>query len=199
MSTNTATLAAAETDSPSAWVGCLGCYNDGSLFGKWVDGLVAADLVAAGLATIETVCDYTTERCVRCFCDEFHVFDHENFGPFLEGECDPGEAQEAAKAIVAFNEAIKNSSVPKEALFAFADNHHLKVANFAEWIEDAEDRYEGQWETTTAFAEDYAHDNGIFTGSNDTVIYYFNYADYYFGELRHEISYLDGGYVFRDN
>jgi hypothetical protein len=111
MSTNTATLAAAETDSPRAWVGCLGCYNDGSLIGKWVVGLVAADLVAAGLATIETVCGYTTARCIRCFCDEFHVFDYENFGPFLEGECDPWEAQEAAEAIVAFNEAIKNSSV----------------------------------------------------------------------------------------
>jgi antirestriction protein len=199
MNADTPTLAAVETDSPSVWVGCLGCYNNGSLFGEWVDGLVATDLVAAGIAVIKTIVGYTAARCVRCFSDEFHVFDHENFGPFLDGECSPWQAQQAAEAMVAFNEAAVNSNVPKGALLAFAANEDLKAQDFAEWIEDAQDRYEGQWESTTAFAEDYTATLGLLDGVSETVAHYFNYADFYCGELRYEISYLDGGYVFRDN
>jgi hypothetical protein len=46
---NAATESTSTTDTVRAWVGCLGCYNNGNLVGEWIDGTECADLVEAGL------------------------------------------------------------------------------------------------------------------------------------------------------
>jgi len=78
-----------DTDTPSAWVGCLGCYNSGALVGKWIPGSECNDLEAAGLTN-------SAGACIKCGADEFWVMDHENFGSVLSGECSPMEAYDAA-------------------------------------------------------------------------------------------------------
>lgn len=74
---------------PSAWVGCLGCYNSGRLIGKWIPGNECDDLAAAGLTS-------ASGNCLLCGADEFWVMDHENFIGIIEGECSPMEAYAAA-------------------------------------------------------------------------------------------------------
>ncbi len=71
-------------DEPAIWVGCLSCYNNGRLNGKWITAERAANErepgsleTLGGLATVETVGDYTARRCVVCFGDEFDVMDHQ--------------------------------------------------------------------------------------------------------------------------
>src|SRR4051812_37984795 len=49
----------ATTDTPRAWVGCLGCYNNGDLNGKWADG-TETDPVEIGLAVLGP------EECSAC-------------------------------------------------------------------------------------------------------------------------------------
>lgn len=78
-----------DTDTPSAWVGCLGCYNSGALVGKWLPGNECDNLEAAGLTN-------SSGACVKCGADEFYVLDHENYGGVLSGECSPIEAYNAA-------------------------------------------------------------------------------------------------------
>ena len=137
------------TDQASAWIGCLGCYNNGSLFGKWVPGIEAADLEAAGLAKVETVGEYTAPRCVRCFGDEFAVLDHENYYGFIEGECGVTEAQEAAE------------------LIASIEAQGIDIAAAAAWISytgqawdrsSFEDSFQGEHDSFQEFAEELARD-----------------------------------------
>jgi antirestriction protein len=205
MSTNTAPYEAAMTATPHAWVGCRGCNRNGSqTWGCWVDGpCVAADLVAAGVAYIEAVSiaevgNITAARCLVCDSSEFNVFTFEHYRPFLAGEYSPEKAQEMALSIAAFNGAIDKSVVPRAALLAFADNENLNRMDFAEWLEDAQDRYLGQWATTTDFAKDYADEAGLFGGVSEIITSYFDFDRYYFGDLRHEVDYLEGGFVFRN-
>jgi hypothetical protein len=67
-----------DTDTPRAWIGCLGCYNAGRLIGKWIDGIDCDDLESAGLTD-------SAGRCNRCGADEFLALDHENFLGLLDG------------------------------------------------------------------------------------------------------------------
>jgi len=92
-------------DAFAVWVGCLGCYNNGQLNGVWVDARDAADLEALGLAKIETVGDYTAPRCVRCFADEFWVFDTDTSIKAFQQEMSPTEAAELARGLDAAIEA----------------------------------------------------------------------------------------------
>ena len=74
---------------PRAWVGCLACYNSGSLVGKWANGTEWDDREAAGLTN-------NAGACLKCGSDEFLVMDHENFDGMISGECSPMEAYDAA-------------------------------------------------------------------------------------------------------
>lgn len=62
-------------DEPAIWLGCLSCYNNGRLNGKWITAEQATEPEAAetlnGLATLETINGYTATRCRKCFGDEF--------------------------------------------------------------------------------------------------------------------------------
>lgn len=92
-------------DAFAVWVGCLGCYNNGSLNGRWVDARNANDLEALGLAKIETVGDYTAPRCSCCFADEFWVFDTDTNIEAFQKEMSPCEAAKLAEELDAAIEA----------------------------------------------------------------------------------------------
>lgn len=68
-------------DEPAIWLGCLSCYNNGRLNGKWITAEMAAEPEAPetlnGLAEQVQVNDYTASRCRKCFGDEFDVMDHQ--------------------------------------------------------------------------------------------------------------------------
>lgn len=136
--------------APRAWVGCWGCYNSGALIGKWLEGELIGDPIAAGLATLETVGDYTAPRCVRCFGDEFGVFDHQNMLGLVRGECSPSEAADAAETVADIEAAGHNL----EAAAAYIEDR-------GEWdASDFEDAYVGEFDTMEEFAQDYADQTG---------------------------------------
>lgn len=130
---------------PKAWVGCLGCYNEGRLTGKWLDGDVAADLQAAGL----TGPDYTPQagRCVKCGAEEFWVMDHEGYGGLLTGECNPVTAQNLAETLATVEED------QQAAFAAYAANLSLQPWQVtAETVEEFTDCYQGEWDSEKDFA-----------------------------------------------
>ena len=162
------------TTTPQAWVGCLGCYNNGSLVGKWLDGESCADLEAAGLAKIETHGDYTAPRCVRCGGDEFWVMDHEGYGDLLGGECSPVEAQNIAQAVA----TIEGDGLSIEAVAAYANNMHLDVANFGEWDDQFHGAYIGEYDDIADYAVQLVDDCGLLEGVADNIKRYFDYESY---------------------
>jgi hypothetical protein len=172
--------------TPRAWVGCLGCYNGGALVGKWLEGEAIGDTVAAGLATLETVGDYTAPRCVRCFADEFMVFDHEGMLGLIKGECSPSEAAEAAATV----EEIERAGIDLEAAAAYIDDR-------GEWdASNFEDSYAGEFDTMEEFAQQLAEDIGAL---NEFLVWPHNCIDWEHAahELSYDYSLLGDRFIFR--
>jgi len=171
--------------TPRAWVGCLGCYNNGALFGKWIEGVNASDLTGNGLATLENIGGYIAPRCVKCFGDEFWVFDHENYLGLIEGECSPSEAEEAADTIEA---------MPEEEREAFGEYvAHVGSATY----EQFEEANCGQWDSEEAFAEDLLASTGDLD-PNSFLARYFD-LEAFARDLFYDYFITDSGHVFRNN
>lgn len=137
------------TDTPNAWIGCLGCYNSGHLFVRRIEGTQATDLEAAGLAKVQTVGDYTAPRCVRCFSDEFWVMEHENYHGFIKGECSPREAQEAAELI---------ESIQREGIDIAAAGAWISFTGQAWNLDSFQDSYQGEHDSFQEYAENLARE-----------------------------------------
>lgn len=91
-----------------AWVGCLGCYNGGTLRGEWleVDGLEDDDVIA-GL-------------CPDPSHEERWVFDHE--GLATSGEMSPAEAASRARAVADLLECAERVGIPAAVALEYADD-----------------------------------------------------------------------------
>lgn len=173
--------------TPRAWVGCLGCYNSGSLRGKWIDGCDAADLVAAGLAQELTVGDYTAPRCLSCGGDEFWVMDLEGYGKFLDGECSPVTAQEIALLM----EELERQGIDLDAAGAFIEDRGA-------WDLDAfQDSYVGQYKSLEEYAQELAEE--LYGKELRDAVWPFTCIDWEHAarELSYDYAILGDGYVFR--
>jgi len=148
-----------DSDTPSAWVGCLGCYNSGALVGKWIAGNECDDLEAAGLTN-------SAGACLKCGADEFYVLDHENFGGVLSGECSPMEA---------FNAALLLESVGDD-----------DRARWEAWLSNGmpadidamRECYIGEFSTDEELGEYYADECGLLSEMPESLQRYFDYAAY---------------------
>jgi hypothetical protein len=122
----------------------LGCYNGGELNGAWVAGTVAGDVSRALKVKLGEPAIYGQNClvCVKCGSDEFNVFDHENYGGLLSGECDPMTAQRMAELW----EELEESNNTEE-LRAYAANLHLSLSDLGSWRDDFENAYVGTYGT----------------------------------------------------
>ena len=128
----------ARTDTtPRVWVGCLACYNDGTLRGEWVDASEAGDFVP----------------CEGRGHEEWWCFDHEGFSGLLSGECSPMEAQRLA-------EVLEGVTMPPEAFAAFVGNmgHSYAAQDWDATQEAADDAYAGEWDSLADYAEELFQD-----------------------------------------
>jgi antirestriction protein len=162
-----------DADAPRAWVACLGCYNGGSLNGRWVAGNVAGDVSQAVKVKLGAPELYGQNClvCVRCGSDEFWVLDHDGYEGLLSGECDPMTAQRVAELWEEFN-ALDN----KEELKAYCAYNNLELSNFADFIQNFENHYHGTWPSFRDYADNLA-DETILSDKNipDMLRRYFDY------------------------
>lgn len=143
-------------DGPAVWLGCLSCYNNGRLYGKWITAEQAAEPEAAetmnGLATLETTTgltdldiaeNYTVSRCRKCFGDEFEIFDHQ----LIPTTCaSVKEFYENAEQL-----AELHNTGELEPLTLL--NSNLVMSSLDELIEYHQYNYQGEHETMASFAE----------------------------------------------
>jgi hypothetical protein len=165
------------TDTPSAWIGCLGCYNAGRLIGKWIPGLECDDLEAAGLTD-------SAGRCTRCGADEFLAMDHEHFLGLLDGgEPNPQECYEAALQLAEVQE------YEREILAAW-------IGNGMDFDLDAmRDSYIGEYEGDREFAESLVNENGLLESIPENLQNYFDY-DAYARDLMYDAWEYSGHYFW---
>lgn len=118
-------------------MGCLACYNAGTLRGAWVNAIDAGDFVP----------------CEGRGHEEFWVLDHEGFNGFLKGECSPAEAQRTAEKMLEWEDC----GVPMGAIAErVADMYGGDIDGF-----DPDDgSYAGEWESAEEFAQDLAESCG---------------------------------------
>jgi antirestriction protein len=151
---NTTTTTA--LDEPAIWLGCLSCYNNGRLNGKWITAEQAAEPEAAetlnGLATLETTTgltdldiagNYTVSRCIKCFGDEFDVMDYQ----LIPQSCaDAKEFYDNAEQL-----AELHNTGELETITLLASN--LAMSSLDELIEYHHNNYQGEYNTMNDFAE----------------------------------------------
>lgn len=153
-----------DTLTPRAWVGCLGCYNNGTLNGNWVDGEVAGDISLA-VKVIERdsyIGEGKVTVCLNCGSDEFWVFDHENFDGLISGECSPIEAQEKAELLSSVDES------EREAWRAWLSN------GMTPDLDTMREAYVGEYESDEAMAEEYVESTGMLSEMPESLRSYFD-------------------------
>lgn len=175
-----------ESTMPRAWVGCLGCYNDGRLTGRWLDADEAQDLGEAGLADIDNF-------CTSCGAAEFHVFDHENIGN--AGEMSVDEFVALAET---WTEIAEDGL--EGAFAAFLENEHLRGT--ADDLDAFRDSYGGEWTSPAHWADEYLDEIGALDGlMTSSLRRYFDHAAFARdAELNGDVTFLaapmGGVYVF---
>ena len=158
MTTQTTTIN--DTDTPSAWIGCLGCYNSGRLIGKWIPGIECDDLEAAGLTD-------SAGKCNRCGADEFLAMDHEHFLGLLDGgEPNPMECYEAAVKL----DEVKEYE--RDILKAWLSNG----MDFD--LDEMRECYVGEFSTDEDMAREYIESTGLLSDVPDYLARYFDFESY---------------------
>jgi antirestriction protein len=194
MTTETETTESTTTDTVRAWVGCLGCYNNGDLVGSWLDADDCGDLVAAGLARfMEYDHEYSSGVfCTRCGSDEFWIFDHEGLpAAVLSGECSPCQFAEVATAW----ELVDDPDMVAAYLGNMGET--VTAENLAKLAESAAEAYTG-YATVIEYAESYLEDSGLLAEVPETLRYYIDVEAFARDlELGGDVSEVDG-YVFRN-
>ncbi|MGJ9705150.1 antirestriction protein ArdA [Actinotignum sp. GS-2025b] len=167
---------------PSAWVGCLACYNAGVLRGVWA---YAED---AGAVTPEDIHEWETDH------EELWCFDTEGL-PCDVGEIPPSVAQEWGELFEEVGEPLWPALVAWfESGSPSLDTHGLPSAS------EFEDSYRGEWDSFEDFAWDYVENSGLLEGVPEEVARYFD-IDAYQRDLRFDYTLMDvvggsGVYVF---
>jgi len=159
---------------PAAWIGCLSCYNNGTLRGKWITAQQAADELTGddepsygGQAETVTIDDYTAPRCRKCGGDEFDVFDTEH----LPTRMNLLDFYKYAEQLAALDEAGTLEQITALAGF-------LGTTNLDDLIEYNDNHYCGQWETFQDYAEQYAEDTGDLAAIPEYLQTYFDHEKY---------------------
>ena len=189
----TTTESTPTTADVRAWVGCLGCYNNGDLVGEWLDAEQCGDLVEAGLqirARDEE--GELGDLCPRCGAEEFWVMDHEGLpAAVLGGECSPWQFHELATAW----ETVESP----EMVAAYLENMDETVTaeNLAKLIEQAQDAYTGH-ETVLGYAEELIEDSGARKKLPEFLRYYIDAQAFARDLVLGGDVFECGGFVFRN-
>lgn len=145
------------SDIPRAWVGCLGCYNDGKLVGGWLDKDEAGDLDVAGLSE--------DGKCVRCGAEEFWVFDHENIGK--AGEMSPADFVTIAERFDTIAEHFE-----EDALRVYIDFYNRERDDIDDVVGDFEEAYAGQFNNREEWADNFLEETGLLAAVPEDLRFY---------------------------
>lgn len=168
------------TDQPAAWIGCLSCYNNGRLRGKWITAQQAADELADeidkgtkvtyGNQTAHTTNSATpSPTCRKCGGDEFDVFDTQH----TPASC----------------RTVKDFYENAEQLAELHDTDDLtRLIALADWLGSAttlddlisydNEHYAGKWNRLQDYAEHILDDLGELDGMPEHLRPYFDYEAY---------------------
>ena len=153
-------MATTNTVRPAVWIGCLACYNEGTLIGEWYDAEDAGDV------TPEEIHDEKPTLHEELWC-----FDVEGFPPNT-GEMSPCEASKWGEifteigkdewgAYLAFTESGISGSEPVEqdAIEEFREYYRGTWGSFGDYLADEIEVLQADWpETATRYFDQNAYE-----------------------------------------
>ncbi len=190
-------------DEPAIWLGCLSCYNNSRLNGKWITAEQAAEPEAAetlnGLATLETTTgltdldipgNYITSRCRKCFGDEFDVVDYQ----LIPKSCATAKdfydnAEQLAE--------LHNTGELGLLVILASVLDPAGLMSLDELIEYHQQNYYGEHDSDKAFAEHYADEVGDTASVPKHMQNYIDY-EYYARELLYDFM-SEAGHYWRNS
>lgn len=167
---------------PAVWIGCLSCYNSGSLVGQWFPAEEAEEITPEGLHT-----DPTSHEELWCL-------DLEGF-PARVGEMSPLTA-------AAWGELYEEVGKTQwDALLAWVETGcYVADSDDLPCVSDFEDRYCGCWDSESGYCAHLAEEMGIWDEVPEHLHSYFD-LDAWWRDERSDYTIAnapDGGvFVFR--
>lgn len=170
---------------PRVWLGCLACYNNGDLVGRWVAAIDADN------TTLDDIHDTTFPR--HASCEERWCFDHDNIP--VRGELDPYSATLWGERLAEVDDHLRPAFVAwVHTGCTIVDTDEIPV--LADFLE----RYMGEWTSFREYAEQEVEDTGMLEGVPEALARYFDW-DSWTRDLAHdyvtEPASGGGVYVFR--
>lgn len=162
------------------YAACLASYNNGVLHGAWIDASDDVDAMQEAIATMlraspfpnVTVTHPDTGESAPS-AEEWAVHDYDGAVPHGMGEY-PGLALIAGW--VGVLDAAEDAGIPAEVAAKVAENYgEPHNGEFSETLECISERYEGEHDTLTAFAESYVESTGMLSGVDEIVARYFDF------------------------
>jgi antirestriction protein len=161
------------------WIGCLASYNNGVLFGEWVDVSTDAEENADQIARVLAASPVKG-------AEEYMISDYEAPGAIADAFGEYPTAQklaDGARLVDALESHWPDYADLDAVLGVMLDGRMGDIAGLAdeadEWISD---RYAGEGETLIDWCEEFLDNTGFFgelSGSNrDQIVQYFNYEAY---------------------
>lgn len=132
------------TDAPRIWVGSWLDYNNGILYGRWIDAAQDEATLAGDITAM--LADSPTSAETGEAAEDWGIFDYDNFGPLRIGE------QESLAWVSRVARGISE--------------HGLAFAAWADVMEDEdalagfEDNYLGHYDSLTDYVEQYVEEAG---------------------------------------
>lgn len=174
----------ADVNTPRVWIGCLECYNNGRLVGRWYDASEAGDITTSQLHG-RTVAPETHEE-LRCM-------DLDGDWP-IRREMDPITAARWGEIY----EEVGDTQWP--ALCAWVRSGSYTAEGHSDFpvVSDFEEHYAGEWDSFDEYARDLAESTDLLKGVPDEIQRYFDWESW-IRDLEYDYSVErapDGGGVF---
>ena len=147
--------------TPRAWIGCLACYNAGSLVGDWFNAEIADEVTLADVHEGSGF-DYAE-------CEELWVMDHENIP--VRGEFGVLEATEWGRVYT----EVGPEHWPALCAWVESGDYVAEGTGDLPSISDFEERYQGHWESFREYAEQLADDIGLLADVPEEIARYFDW------------------------
>ncbi len=132
------------TSEARIYVASLSDYNAGRLHGEWIDADQDADEI---LAAVKAMLAKSREP----FAEEWAIHDYEGFGGIRIHEW------ESFDTVSELAEAIEEHGQAFAAFYDYQD----QADTVAECVSAFQDAFRGEWDSETAYAEQFAEDCGL--------------------------------------
>ena len=139
------------------WVGCLAAYNQGCLYGQWID----LDLID-NVEELQEAIDRVLQDSPVNDAEEWAFMDYD-----LSGICI--SEYEDLETVVDIGQGLREHESAFVAFYNCFDSTDL---------EEFSERYQGEYDTVKEYAQAFLEDTGVINSIPENLRYYFDYEKY---------------------